>query len=138
MFVMNSIVIKNELVDVVSRYIKTHPQTRRWLATCVAEGNGEMALTLIIISAIKASKGGKYPKYVEGFSEFSRYLETRLCLTINVTETARQRRLRPSTPINRLAILMAYLTMAKRTGGYMPPELATPELAIFWAEGGVR
>jgi hypothetical protein len=135
---MNSVVIKNELVDIVSRYIKTHPQTRRWLAACVSEGQGETALTLIIISAIKAAKGGKYPKYVESFSEFSRYLETRLCLTINVTETARKRSLRPSAPINRLAILMAYLTIAKLTGGYMPPELAAPELAVFWAEGGVR
>jgi hypothetical protein len=135
---MNTVNLKNELADIVCRYLKKHPHSRRMLVDAIAEGRGEYMFTLIFISAVKSAKGGKYPQYADGFSEFISYLEDRLCLALDMRAVAKARRIQLRSKLNRLAILMAYLVEAKRTGGFVPPELAVPELALFWAEGGRR
>ena len=133
---MNTVNLKNELADIVCNYLKKHPHSRRMLVDSIATGRGEAMFTLIFISAVKSAKGGKYPQYVDGFSELISYLEARLCLSLDIRAIAKTRRIQLRSKLNRLAILMAYLVEAKRTGKHLPPELAVPELAIFWAEGG--
>jgi hypothetical protein len=135
---MNTVALKNELADIVCRYLKKHPHSRRMLVDSIAAGRGEDMFTWIFIAAIKSSKGGKYPQYVDGFSELIEYLETKVCIAMDMQAVAKARRIQLRSKLNRLAILMAYLVEAKRTGGFVPPELSVPELAIFWAEGGHR
>ena len=135
---MNTVALKNELADIVCHYLEKHPHSRRMLVDSIDRGRGEYMFTLIFISAVKSAKGGKYPQYVDGFSELISYLEARLCLSLDMRAIAKARRIQFRSKLNRLAILMAYLVEAKRTGGFVPPELAVPELAIFWAEGGLR
>jgi hypothetical protein len=108
------------------------------LQTAIISGRGEEMFSLIFVAAIKSAKGGRYRQYVDGLSELIDYLETRLHLSLNMRAVAKARRLQLRSKLNRLAILMAYLVEAKRTGGYLPPELSVSELAIFWAEGGGR
>ena len=135
---MNTVALKNELADIVCRYLEKHPHSRRMLINAVDRGRGEDMFTLIFIATVKAAKGGKYPQYVDGLSDLIDELEDRLLLALDMRAVAKARRIQLRSKLNRLAIIMAYLVEAKRTGKYLPPEISIPTLAILWAEGGRR